>query len=99
MFLSDLFKHPHMIINSSYSSYQENTRAGLANRELCSSPFFMPFTHKFPSVSFTRMYIIDYVAWVPTTGRWTRVQVAESERPKPWIHLESAMEVVHCFYM
>ncbi len=71
MFLSDLFKHPDMIINSSYSSYQENTRAWLANRELRSSPLFMPFTRKFPSVSFPQMYIIDYVAWVPTTGRRT----------------------------
>ncbi len=45
---SDLFKHTHMIINSSYSSYQENTRAGLANRELRSSPFLCPLLANFP---------------------------------------------------
>ncbi len=30
-------------------------------------PFFMPFTRKLPSVLFTRMYVIDYIVWVPTT--------------------------------
>ncbi len=31
------------------------------------SAFVMPFTRKFPSVLFIQMYVIDYVARVPTS--------------------------------
>lgn len=58
--------------------------------------FFMPFTHKLPSVSFTRMYVIDYVAWVPTAG-WT---LAVGWTGTSWAldHLESSMELDYCLH-
>ncbi len=54
---------------------------GCVLQSLCSSPFFMPFTRKLPSISFTRMYVIDYVTWVTTTGG--TLYWAELECPKP----------------
>ncbi len=42
--------------------------------------FFMPFTRKLPSVSFTQMYIIDDCPLLAELLQWN-----ELERPKPLI--------------
>ncbi len=60
------------------------------------SGFFMPFTRKLPSVSSFWMYVIDYVARVPTSGRILGMGCTGKSHTLD--HLEYTMELIYCLY-